>query len=91
MSTLLHLDPFTKGYVNNLLCPCVFIKRTKTGCVIIDFYVDDLNITGTNKEIIETLTFLKNELKMKDIDKMEYCLELKIEHLKDGIFVHQSN
>ena len=40
-----------KGYVNNPICPCVFIRKTMSGFVIIAVYVDDLNIIGTNEEI----------------------------------------
>ena len=50
-----------KGYVNNPICPCVFIKKTTSGFVIIVVYVDDVNIIGTDKEIVETMTYLKEE------------------------------
>ena len=33
-----------EGYVNNPICPCVFIKKSETGFVIIAVYVDYLNI-----------------------------------------------
>ena len=36
-----------KGYVNNPICPCVFIKKSETGFAIIVVYVDDLNLVGT--------------------------------------------
>ena len=35
-----------KGYKNAELCPCVFIKRTSSGFVIVAVYVDDMNIIG---------------------------------------------
>ena len=38
-----------EGYVNDLLCPCVFIKKRTSKFVIIAVYVDDLNIIGTQK------------------------------------------
>ena len=79
-----------KGYVNNPICPCVFIKKTTSGFVIIAVYVDDLNIIGTDKEIIETTIYLKEEFEMKDLGKTKYCIGLQIEHLQNGIFVHQS-
>ena len=31
-------------YVNNPICPCVFIKKLKTRLTIIAVYVDDLNL-----------------------------------------------
>ncbi|CAM8895734.1 unnamed protein product [Rhodiola kirilowii] len=82
---------FQKGYVNDPLCPCVFIKKTTSGCVIIAVYVDDLNIIGTSKEILEVISYLKKEFEMKDLGKTKYCLGLQIEHIQNGIFVHQSN
>ena len=36
-----------EGYVNNHICPCVFIKKSETGFAIIVVYVDDLNLVGT--------------------------------------------
>ncbi|CAM8962917.1 unnamed protein product [Rhodiola kirilowii] len=80
-----------KGYVNDPLCPCIFIKKTTSGCVIIDVYVDDLNIIGTNEEIHEVISYLKREFEMKDLGRTKYCLGLQIEHLQSGILAHQSN
>ena len=39
------------GYVNDKVCPCVFIKRSQIGFVIIVVYVDDLNIVDTTEDI----------------------------------------
>ena len=80
-----------KGYTNNVLCPCVFIRKTTSGFVIITVYVDDLNIIGTKNEIEEAVSYLKKEFEMKDLGKTKYCLGLQIEHMHNGIFVHQSN
>ncbi|KAM1197992.1 hypothetical protein ACFX2G_009602 [Malus domestica] len=35
------------GYVNNELCPCVFIKKSHSGFAIVAVYVDDMNLIGT--------------------------------------------
>ena len=43
-----------EGYVNNPICPCVFIKKSKTGFAIIAVYVDDLNLVGTPEELTKT-------------------------------------
>ena len=40
-----------EGYVNNPICPCVFIKKSETGFAIIAVYVDDLNLVGTPEEL----------------------------------------
>ncbi|GJX99553.1 copia protein [Tanacetum coccineum] len=81
----------SKGYINNLICPCVFIKKTMSGFVIIAVYVDDLNIIGTNKEIQEVTVLLKKEFEMKDLGKIKYCLGLQIKHMHNGIIIHLSN
>lgn len=80
-----------EGYVNNPICPCVFIKKTTSGFVIIAVYVDDLNIIGTDKEIQEARNCFKKQFEMKDLGKTKYCLGLQIEYTKNGILVHQSN
>ena len=48
-----------EGYVNNPICPCVFIKKSETGFAIIDVYVDDLNLVGTSEELTKTAEYLK--------------------------------
>ena len=80
-----------KGYVNKIICPCIFIKKIISGFVIIAVYVDDLNIIGTENEIHEATVYLKEEFEMKDLRKTKYCLGLQIEHMHNTIFVHQSN
>ena len=46
-----------EGYKNDMICPCVFIKRSEMGFAIIVVYVDDLNIVGTS--------FLELQMKFK--------------------------
>ena len=48
-----------EGYVNNPICPCIFIKKSETGFAIIVVYVNDLNLIGTPKELIKTKKLLK--------------------------------
>ncbi|KAG7584130.1 Reverse transcriptase RNA-dependent DNA polymerase [Arabidopsis suecica] len=79
-----------EGYVNDPICPCVFIKKTNSGFVIIAVYVDDLNIIGTQAEIQKATNYLKGEFEMKDLGQTKFCLGLQIEHTQKGIFVHQS-
>ena len=79
-----------KGYKNDPICPCIFIKRSGSEFVIIAVYVDDLNIIDTHKELLEAVECLKKEFEMKDISKTKFCLGLQIENLSNGILVHQS-
>ena len=40
-----------EGYVNDQLCPCIFIKKTRSRFAIIAVYVDDLNLVGTSERV----------------------------------------
>ncbi|KAM2096627.1 hypothetical protein ACFX1R_020248 [Malus domestica] len=81
----------SQRYVNNKLCPCVFIKKSYSGFAIVAVYVDDMNLIGTPGKLVRTVTHLKLEFQMKDLGKTRYRLGLEIEHRSDGILVHQSN
>ena len=77
-----HLSGYLlkEGYVNNLICPCIFIKKSKTRFPIIAVYVDDLNLVGTPQELIKTTNYLKREFEMKDLRKT------KLSRLADQAF-----
>ena len=78
-----------EGYVNNSICPCVFIKKRENGFAIIAVYVDDLNLIGTLEELIKTTNYLKKEFEMKDLGKTRYCLGLQIKYCLNGVLIHQ--
>lgn len=78
-----------KGYINNGLCPCVFIKRTSSGFAIIIVYVDDMNLISTLEELRDIATYLKSEFEMKDLGKTRF-LGLVLEHRDSGILIHHS-
>ena len=80
-----------EGYVNNSICPCVFIKKTENGLTIIAVYVDDLNLIKTPEELIKIVNYLKKEFEMKDLGKTRYCLSLQIEYCLNGVLIHQSS
>ncbi|KAK9932128.1 hypothetical protein M0R45_019377 [Rubus argutus] len=82
-----HLSDYLieRGYVNNELCPCVFIKTTSSGFAIVAVYVDDMNIIGTLDELRDTAKCLKSEFEMKDLGKTRFCLGLELEHRDSGI------
>ncbi|KAM1538013.1 hypothetical protein ACFX10_002975 [Malus domestica] len=85
-----HLSEYltSQGYVNNELCPSVFIKKSHSGFAIVAVYVGDMNLIGTPVELEEIATHLKSEFEMKDLGKTRYYLGLEIEHCSDGILVH---
>ena len=52
-------------------------------------YVDDLNLIETLEELTKTASYLKKEFEMKDLRKTKFCLNLYIEHFREGIFLHK--
>ena len=78
------------GYINNPICPYLFIKKSKLGFAILAVFVDDINLFGTPEELIKAATYLNDEFEMKDLGKTKYCLDLQIEHKSNGILIHQS-
>ena len=76
--------------MNNLICPCIFIKKSKTKFAIIAVYVDDLNLVGTPEELIRTTNYFKKDFEMKDFGKTKFCLGLQIEHFPNEVLMHQS-
>ncbi|KAL0368450.1 UNVERIFIED_CONTAM: Retrovirus-related Pol polyprotein from transposon TNT 1-94 [Sesamum calycinum] len=71
------------------ISPCIFMRRSGNEFVIIAVYVDDLNIIGTPEELPKAINCLKKEFEMKDLGRTKYCFGLQVEHLKNGILVHQ--
>ena len=68
------------GYINNPICPCVFIKKLELGFAILVVYVDDINLFRTSEELTKAATYLKDEFEMKVLGKTKYCLGLQIDH-----------
>ncbi|KAL0416540.1 UNVERIFIED_CONTAM: hypothetical protein Slati_3485900 [Sesamum latifolium] len=52
-------------------------------------YVDDINVIRTPEEFVKAINCLKKEVDTKDLKRIKYCLVLQVEHLKNGILVHQ--
>ena len=78
-----------EGYANNLICPCIFRKKSEIGFAIIVVYADDLNLVGTLEELTKTAKCFKKEFEMKNLGKIKFCLDLHIEHFPYGFLVHQ--
>ncbi|CAL8168949.1 unnamed protein product [Prunus armeniaca] len=87
-----HLSKYLlkKGYENDPICPCVFIKKSKSEFAIVVVYVANMNLVGTLEELQKTADYIKHKFEMKDLGKTKYCLDLQIEHSASGILVHQS-
>jgi hypothetical protein len=77
-------------YKNDLICSCIFIKKSGSSFVILAIYVDDINLIRTPEELQETKDSLKWEFEIKDFKRTKFWLSLQIKYLEDGMFIYQS-
>ena len=74
--------------MNNLICPCIFIRESKIGFSIVAIHIDDLNLKGTPEGLTKAAIYLKREFAMKNLEKIKFYLGLNIEHFREEIFLH---
>uniref|UniRef100_A0A2N9GSX8 Integrase catalytic domain-containing protein n=1 Tax=Fagus sylvatica TaxID=28930 RepID=A0A2N9GSX8_FAGSY len=68
----------------------IFFKKTITGIVILVVYVDDIVITGSDKEGIQILiNHLSSSFLTKDLGKLRYFLGIEVARSKAGISLSQ--
>ena len=86
LSTTLNGRGFVKSEVDRTL----FTLTSKQGIVVILVYVDDIIITGSDKEgILLTKAFLRSSFDIKDLGELKYFLGIEMCRSKDGLFLSQ--
>ena len=60
-------------------------KISESRFAIVVAYVGNLNLVETLEELIKTSNYLKDEFKMKDLNRAKFCLGLQIEHIPNKI------
>ena len=86
LSTTLNGRGFVKSQADHTL----FTLTSKQGIVVILVYVDDIIITGCDKEgISSTKTFLKAAFDIKDLGELKYFLGIEMCRSKEGLFMSQ--
>ena len=74
------------GFTKSKDDPKLYFKVMDDEPVILLLYVDDLFLTGNEKQIVECKKKLTKEFKMKDLGLMHYFLGLKVWQSPEGIF-----
>lgn len=73
------------GFVQSKCVPSLMILKTKTYCMYILIYVDDIIITGTSSQLIESLiTKLNAVFALKQLGNLDYILGIEVKHLPNG-------
>ncbi|KAL0641199.1 hypothetical protein Bca4012_102625 [Brassica carinata] len=86
LSTTLNGRGFKKSELDHTL----FTLTTPSGMIALLVYVDDIIITGSDKEgIIATKEFIKSMFEIKDLGEMKYFLGIEICRSKEGLFMSQ--
>ncbi|KAL0641872.1 hypothetical protein Bca4012_102526 [Brassica carinata] len=86
LSTTLNGRGFKKSELDHTL----FTLTTPSGMVALLVYVDDIIITGSDKEGIKaTKEFLKSMFEIKDLGEMKYFFGIEICRSKEGLFMSQ--
>ena len=69
----------------------MFYKHSKDGKIaILIVHVDDIVLTGSDKEELERLKIrLAEEFEIKDLGALKYFLGMEFATSKEGIFVNQ--
>jgi len=59
----------------------VFIRRTKSGFVILTAYIDDILLTKSDSaQLVETKKYLMRHFVTKDMGKPKYFLGIEVAH-----------
>ena len=78
------------GYKQSNSDHTIFLKRQNDRITCLIIYVDDMIITGDDKEEICTLKEqLSGEFEMKDLAQLKYFLGIELLRSKGGIFISQ--
>ena len=75
---------FTKSKAD----PNLYFKVIEDKPIILFLYVDDLFLTGNEKQIVECKKKLAEECEMKDFGLMHYFLGLEVWQSLEGIFLN---
>uniref|UniRef100_A0A1J3G9F4 Copia protein n=1 Tax=Noccaea caerulescens TaxID=107243 RepID=A0A1J3G9F4_NOCCA len=60
--------------------------------IVVSLYVDDIIVTGSNMEKIETFKEeMKSEFEMTDLGELSYFLGMEVKQNEEGIFLSQEN
>jgi len=68
----------------------VFVRRTKSGVVVLIIYIDDILLTGSDSAgLLETIKYFKRHFVIKDMGHPKYFLKIEVAHQKYSVLLYQ--
>ena len=77
------------GFAKSKANPNLYLKVVEDEPIILLLYVDELFLTGNEKQIMESKKKLAKEFEIKDLGLMHYFLGLEVWQSLEGIFLNQ--
>jgi hypothetical protein len=78
------------GFVKAKFDTSLFIFRCGTNTVYLLLYVDDIVLTASSATLLQqTISALKWEFTMKDLEPLHHFLGVSVQHQADGLFLTQ--
>ena len=86
-----RIDSFlsSMGFTKSKADPNLYLKVVEDELVILLLYVDDLSLTGNEKQIMESKKKLAEEFEMKELGLLHYFLGLEVWKSSEEIFLNQ--
>ena len=79
------------GFTKSRADPNLYPNVVEDEPIILLLYVDDLFLTGNEKEIMESKKKLAEEFEMKDLGLMYYFLGMEVWKSSEEMFLNQGN
>jgi hypothetical protein len=76
------------GFVEVKSDASLFVFRRGTDTVYLLLYVDDIVLTASSATLLQqTISALKQEFAMKDLEALHHFLGVSVQHQADGLFL----
>nr|GFB32640.1 copia protein [Tanacetum cinerariifolium] len=80
------------GYRRGTIDTTIFIKKNSKDIMLVQVYVDDIIFGSTRKDWCEEFeTLMQSEFEISSMGPLAFFLELQVDQIPDGIFIHQEN